>query len=143
MGVVSSTSEEPARGVACGYGVSAQDDKDTEINLVLSVAPEPVYDIRNVGPRSRFVVRGDAGPFIVHNCVQGIARCVVGEQMLKIAKRYKVALTVHDSVVACVPDPQVQAAYDYMENVMRWVPEWAEGLPVDCEIGTGKSYGEC
>jgi len=26
---------------------------------------------------------------------------------------------------------------------MRWVPDWAEGLPVNCESGVGKSYGEC
>jgi len=25
---------------------------------------------------------------------------------------------------------------------MRWVPAWAEGLPVDCEAGVGKNYGE-
>jgi hypothetical protein len=25
---------------------------------------------------------------------------------------------------------------------MRWVPAWAEGLPVDCDAGIGKNYGE-
>jgi len=26
---------------------------------------------------------------------------------------------------------------------MRWVPDWAEGLPLDCEAFVGRSYGEC
>jgi hypothetical protein len=31
----------------------------------------------------------------------------------------------------------------YVEECMRWVPDWAAGLPVDCESGFGKSYGDC
>ena len=31
----------------------------------------------------------------------------------------------------------------YVEKCMRWVPDWAEGLPINCESGTGKSYGDC
>jgi len=26
---------------------------------------------------------------------------------------------------------------------MKWVPDWAEGLPLNCEAGYGKSYGDC
>jgi hypothetical protein len=26
---------------------------------------------------------------------------------------------------------------------MRWTPEWADGLPINCESGTGKTYGDC
>jgi tRNA U55 pseudouridine synthase TruB len=32
----------------------------------------------------------------VENVCQALARCVIGEQMLKISEKYKVALTVHD-----------------------------------------------
>jgi len=83
------------------------------------------------------------GGKVVENVCQALARCIIGEQMLKIAKRYKVVLTVHDSIVCCVPDAETGAAKAYVEKSMRWVPDWAAGLPVDCEAGTAKSYGEC
>jgi DNA polymerase I-like protein with 3'-5' exonuclease and polymerase domains len=78
------------------------------------------------------------GGKVVENVCQAIARCIIGEQMLRIAKRYKVVLTVHDSIVCCVPDAETDAAKAYVEESMRWVPDWATGLPVDCEAGTAK-----
>lgn len=83
------------------------------------------------------------GGKVVENVVQAIARIVVGLQMLKIAKRHRVVLTVHDSAVACVPEEIADDARAYVETCMRWVPDWAEGLPVNCESGVGKSYGAC
>ena len=43
------------------------------------------------------------GGKVIENVCQAVARCIIGEQMLKIAKKYRVVLTVHDSVVCCVP----------------------------------------
>jgi len=83
------------------------------------------------------------GGKVIENVCQAIARCIIGEQMLKIAKKHRVVLTVHDSVVACVPDEEVEEAQTYVEECMRWIPDWAEGLPINCESGTGKSYGDC
>lgn len=83
------------------------------------------------------------GGKVTENLCQAIARCIIGDQMLKISKRYRVVLTVHDSIVACVRDDEVAEAQEYIEKCMRYVPEWAAGLPIDCESGTGKSYGEC
>ena len=83
------------------------------------------------------------GGKVVENVCQGIARCIIGEQMLKISKRYNVVLTVHDSIACCVPESEVEEARGYIEQCMRWTPDWAEGLPINCESGVGKSYGEC
>lgn len=83
------------------------------------------------------------GGKVVENVCQAIARCIIGEQMLRIAKKHKVVLTVHDSIVCCVPDAEAEEAKAYVEQCMRWVPEWATGLPVNCEAGIGKNYGEC
>ena len=80
---------------------------------------------------------------MVENLCQAIARCVIGWQMLQISKKYRVAMTVHDSVVCVVPDGEVAEAQAYVEHCMRSLPDWAAGLPVDCESGTGKSYGDC
>ncbi len=83
------------------------------------------------------------GGKVVENVVQAIARCIVAEQMLQISKRYHVVLTVHDAVMCIVEDSEVEEATKYVEHCMRYTPDWAAGLPVDCEVGTGKSYGEC
>jgi len=83
------------------------------------------------------------GGKVTENVCQAIARCIIGEQMLQIAKKYRVVLTVHDSIVACVRDEEVAEAQAYVEECMRWTPAWAEGLPINCESGTGKSYGDC
>ena len=83
------------------------------------------------------------GGKVIENVCQAIARCIIGEQMLRINKKYKVVLTVHDSIVCCVPDAEVAEAQQFVETCMRWTPDWAAGLPVDCESGTGKSYGDC
>lgn len=83
------------------------------------------------------------GGKVIENVCQAIARCIIGEQMLKIANKYKVVMTVHDSIVCCVHDDEVNEAQQYVETCMRWTPEWAAGLPIDCESGIGKSYGDC
>lgn len=83
------------------------------------------------------------GGKVVENVCQGIARCIIGEQMLKIAKRYKVVLTVHDAVACVVPKSEVDEAVAYVEEALRWVPDWAQGLPLNCESGYAESYGDC
>jgi DNA polymerase I-like protein with 3'-5' exonuclease and polymerase domains len=83
------------------------------------------------------------GGKVVENVCQAIARCIIAEQMLKIGRKYKVVLTVHDAIAVCVRDCDVEEAQAYVEECMRWVPEWATGLPVNCESGKGKSYGDC
>jgi DNA polymerase I-like protein with 3'-5' exonuclease and polymerase domains len=83
------------------------------------------------------------GGKVTENVCQAVARCIIGEQMLAIAKKYKVALTVHDSVVCCVPTDELAEATAFIERCMSTTPLWAEGLPITCESGSGKSYGEC
>ena len=83
------------------------------------------------------------GGKVVENICQAVARCIIACQMGWISEHYKVALTVHDSLVCVVKDEEVEEARRFIEECMREEPEWAEGLPLDCESGIGKSYGEC
>jgi DNA polymerase len=94
------------------------------------------YQTRN-GPNKIY------GGKVVENFTQAIARCIIGDQMLKIAKRYKVVLTVHDAIGIVARQEEADEARAYVESCMRWVPTWAEGLPVNCESGMGLSYGDC
>jgi DNA polymerase len=83
------------------------------------------------------------GGKLVENICQALARCIIGEQMLKIAKKYRPVLTVHDAVACIAPEGEVEEAMAYVEQCMRWTPDWAAGLPVNCEAGYGKTYGDC
>lgn len=83
------------------------------------------------------------GGKVIENVCQAIARCIIGEQMIQISKRYNVVLTVHDAIACIAKEEEVKEAQAYVEECMRWTPAWAEGLPVNCESGYGKNYGEC
>jgi DNA polymerase len=92
--------------------------------------------------RKNEVVRIYGGK-VIENIVQALARIVIGHQMLKIAERYRVVLTVHDAVACIAPETEVLEAKRYVEECMRSAPEWAVGLPLNCESGYGRSYGDC
>ena len=83
------------------------------------------------------------GGKVIENVCQAVARCIIGEQMLLIRKKYPPVLTVHDSIVVSVPKDEVEEAQNYVEQCMRYVPDWAEGLPLDCESGVAMAYGDC
>lgn len=83
------------------------------------------------------------GGKLVENLCQAVARCVIAEQMLRISKKYHVVLTVHDAVACIAPAAEAEAAQKYVEECMRWRPEWASTLPLNCESGMGTSYGDC
>lgn len=82
------------------------------------------------------------GGKVVENVVQALARCVVGEQIVKISEQYRPILTVHDAV-AIIAHEDDDEAVPYVEKCMKKPPKWATGLPVNCESGRGKSYGDC
>lgn len=136
------TGTEPPEKPAGGHEGDQRTHRNKQIDAPLSLEPQTVYDIRNAGPRSRFVVRGDNGPFIVHNCVQALARIVIVEMMVRIARRYKVVLQVHDEIIILVPDAEVPIARAFMEKVMSTPPKWLQNCPVACESGVGKNYAE-
>ena len=83
------------------------------------------------------------GGKVIENVCQALARIVIGEQMLRVNKKYPVVLTVHDAIAVVVPDNEAERAKEYVEMCMRIRPSWASELPLDCEAGYGKSYGDC
>ena len=77
----------------------------------------------------------------VENVCQALARIIIANQMLMISRRYKVAMTVHDSVVVVAPQEEADEARTFVEQCMRIRPKWAAGLPLNCESKMGASYG--
>jgi DNA polymerase I-like protein with 3'-5' exonuclease and polymerase domains len=83
------------------------------------------------------------GGKVVENVCQALARIIIGEQMLIVAKKYRVVMTVHDAISCIVPEEEAESAKEYVELCMRLRPEWALELPLNCEAGYGLSYGDC
>ena len=101
---------------------------------------EIVYDTK----KGRAVIPNRIyGGKVVENVCQALARIIIGEQMLMIAKKYRVVMTVHDAVACIVPTAEVDRAQEYVEMCMRIRPKWGMELPLNCEAGHGESYGDC
>lgn len=83
------------------------------------------------------------GGKLTENICQGLARCIIGEQLIKISRKYRVVLTVHDAVACVAPKEEAEEAMAYVMECMRYVPTWAQGIPLNCEAGIGESYGDC
>ena len=83
------------------------------------------------------------GGKVVENVCQALARIIIGYQMLIIAKKYKVVMTVHDAIAIVAPEAEKDAAQEFVELCMRLRPDWALELPLNCESGAGVSYGDC
>lgn len=101
---------------------------------------EYVYDTK----RGKAVIPNKIyGGKVVENLCQGLARTIIGEQMLRIAKKYKVVMTVHDAIAIVAPEDEAKTAQEYVELCMRIRPDWAKELPLNCESGVGENYGQC
>lgn len=99
-----------------------------------------VYDFkrgRSTFPKSVW------GGAVVENVCQALARIVIGEQMIRVSKKYKPVITVHDAIGALAPKAEETEALAYVEECMRTRPVWAPTLPLNCEAGSGASYGDC
>lgn len=88
-----------------------------------------VFDILNAGPRHRFVVLGEGGPFIVHNCVQATARDVMAHAVVNLeAAGYPVVLRVHDEIASEVPEGV--GSVEEFERIMATLPAWCADWPI-------------
>ena len=69
------------------------------------------------------------GPKLVENIVQGTARDLLAEAMLRVEKKgYPIVMHCHDEIIAEVPEGT--GSVDEMCGIMAIQPTWAEGLPL-------------
>ena len=69
------------------------------------------------------------GPKLVENIVQGTARDLLAEAMLRVEEKgYPIVMHCHDEIIAEVPEGI--GSVDEMCEIMAVQPEWAEGLPL-------------
>jgi len=81
------------------------------------------------------------GGKLIENVCQALARIIIGEQMLMVARKYRVVMTVHDAVGVIAPIEEADKARAFVEQCMRMRPKWAPTLPLNCESKIGASYG--
>lgn len=95
-----------------------------------------------VNPRTRkWTLEGTYGGKLVENVVQGIARDIMAEAMLRIEAKgpWAIVLSVHDEVGA-ERDPFVGGSLAEFIELMEVVPEWAKGCPIKVAGWEGKRY---
>jgi len=78
---------------------------------------------------------------VTNNVVQGTARVVMTDGMLRIAKRYPVVGTVHDECIAVAPDSEASSALEWMLEQMTLEPSYMPGIPLAAEVGVHRRYG--
>ena len=78
---------------------------------------------------------------ITNNVTQGVARCVMTDGMVRTAKRYFVAGTVHDEQIVVVPDAEVSEAKTWVLAQMTMEPPYMQGIPLDADGGAHRRYG--
>lgn len=79
---------------------------------------------------------------ITNNIVQGTARIVMTDGMLRVSKKYPIAGTVHDELIAVVPDEEVEYAKTWVLAQMTMEPSYMRGIPLDADGGAHRRYGE-
>jgi len=79
---------------------------------------------------------------ITNNIVQGTARIVMTDGMLRVSKKYPIAGTVHDELIAVVPDEEVEHAKTWVLAQMTMEPSYMRGIPLDADGGAHRRYGE-
>ena len=69
------------------------------------------------------------GPKLVENIVQGTARDLLAEAMLRVERKgYPIVMHCHDEIIAEVPERT--GSVEEMCEMMAVCPSWAEGLPL-------------
>lgn len=83
------------------------------------------------------------GAKVVENLCQHAARQIVMWQTARFARKYPVALSVHDEIVSVVPTEAAEACKAYMLECLSTAPAWCAGqIPLEGEAAIGPSYGE-
>ena len=103
-------------------------------------------EVKDEKGRSQWVYGPDATKLyagkITNNVTQALARVVMTDGMLRVGKRYPVVGTVHDELIALVPDSEVEEAKTWVLAQMTMEPRYMPGVPLSADGGAHRRYGE-
>jgi DNA polymerase len=78
---------------------------------------------------------------VTNNVTQALARIVMTDGMLRVSKNYPIAGTVHDELIAVVPDEEVADAKTWVLAQMTMEPSYMPGIPLAADGGAHRRYG--
>ena len=93
--------------------------------------------------QTRYGKEGIYGAKFFQGLVQSLARCIIGEAMIRIGRQYHIALTVHDAVYLLVPNDEVEQAEQFTYTELCRPPLWMPDIPLNAEMHSGASLAEC
>lgn len=76
------------------------------------------------------------------NIIQHLARLVVAEQMVHIARRYRIITMTHDEVVYLAPTREAKKAYEFGLECLTTPPDWCSDIPLSAEGGFDDVYSK-
>ena len=79
---------------------------------------------------------------VTNNVTQAVARIVMTDGMLRVSKKYPIAGTVHDELIAVVPDDEVVDAKTWVLAQMTMQPKYMPVIPLAADGGAHRRYGE-
>jgi DNA polymerase len=83
------------------------------------------------------------GGKLTENAVQGFCRDLLFESMEELEHgKVPVVLSVHDQIVAEVPQEDAEWAKEYVQETMEYVPDWARGFPFKAEPKIALRFGK-
>jgi hypothetical protein len=98
--------------------------------------------------KPQFVFDGAYGPEktyggkLFQGLTQALARCVIGTGWLRIEKRHRIGLSVHDSLYWIVKENLAQASFEWGVEQMTQPISWCPDLPLAAEGGFGDTLGD-
>lgn len=105
-----------------------------------------IYDLNVVANKVTRATRAGGREFmhggkLVQNVVQAMARVVMSDAMRVVRSHgIKIALTVHDELVAIVPEHDAEERLEQILTAMRQPVPWMPGVPLDAEGCVSKIY---
>ena len=78
---------------------------------------------------------------VTNNVTQGVARVVMTDGMLRVAKRYPVVGTVHDEQIDMAPENEAEEAKTWVLAQMIAPVAYMPGIPLNADVGVHKRYG--
>jgi len=82
------------------------------------------------------------GGALAENITQALARIIVGEQILKVAKKYRIISMSHDEILALAHRLVAESSLAFILSQMMTPPTWCPDLPLGAEGGFAREYSK-
>jgi hypothetical protein len=83
------------------------------------------------------------GAKVFQGCTQAVARCIMGEGLLRLNTFTSVILTIHDSAYWLAPEAQADASLQRGIDAITKPVKYCPGLPLAAEGGFGTTLADC